>query len=60
MRPLHPLPKRTRLAWQTLGSWAGLQRRNPAPRGWVWVGVLLGVPLGQALYSSVTNTAAHP
>lgn len=27
---------------------------------WVGVGgVLLGVPLGQALYSSVTNTAAH-
>ena len=41
--PLHPLPQR--------GTQAGLQRHDPVPRGWVWV----GVALGRAHYSSVCN-----
>lgn len=32
--PTRPLP-----AWKTLGAQAGLQRHNPAPCEWVWVGV---------------------
>ena len=34
--PTRPLP-----AWKTLGAQAGLQRHNPAPCEWVWVGVPL-------------------